>query len=200
MTTSNGATPPAGTFGERQVWRTIIKAPIETVWSILVKTDTALPFFFGGVCDPGPDGLQPGRPMRMVSGDRKNAIVVGEVLEFSPPHRYAHTIYFTQVEGEQPGLSIYELREVPEGTEFTLISEALPGTKVGKMVASGPFIVENLKRVAETGKPAFSGAMVMAMGPLMGFMTPKISRIANWPLDARAWKLKPVAGLTPGEG
>lgn len=186
--------PKEGPYGQRQYWRVTIAAPIETVWNTLVKTDTVLPFFFGGVCDAGPDGLRVGQPMRMVSNDRRNAIVVGKVLEFDPPHRYAHTIYFTQIEGEQPGRTIYELKEVPGGTEFTLISEAMPGTKVGKMVASGPFIVDNLKRLVETGKPAFSGAMVLAMTPLMGLMSPKISRIQNWPLDVAAWKLKPVPG------
>jgi uncharacterized protein YndB with AHSA1/START domain len=186
--------PQRSAYGERQIWKVVIEAPIETVWNTLVKTDAVLPFFFGAVCDAGPGGLGEGRPMRMVSKDRKNAIVVGKVLEFSPPHRYSHTIYFTQVEGEQPGLTIYELKEVPGGTEFTLISEALPGTQVGKMIQGGPFIVENLKRLVETGKPAFSGSMVMALSPLMGLMTPKISRIGNWPLDVAAWRLKAVEG------
>ena len=131
--------------------------------------------------------------MRMVSKDRKTAIVVGEVLEFSPPHRYSHTIYFTQVEGEQPALTTYELKEVPGGTEFTLIAESLPGTKVGKMIAAGPFIVDNLKRLIETGRPAFSGEMMLALAPLVSMMSPKICRIENWPLDAAAWGLKSVS-------
>lgn len=192
---SEGTYCESGPYGRRQYWRVIIDAPIETVWNTLVKTDTVLPFFFGAVCDAGP-GLAEGRPMRMLSRDRKNAVVVGEVVEFSPPYRYAHTIYFTQVEGEQPGLTTYELRETPEGTEFTLISEALPGSKIGKMVESGPFIVQNLKRVAETGKPALSGAMVLALGPLMNLFTPKISRIERWPLDASVWNLKRVGGAS----
>jgi uncharacterized protein YndB with AHSA1/START domain len=193
MTQPGPSDPAISAYGPRQYWRVTIKAPIETVWNTLVKTDTVLPFFFGAICDAGPGGLAEGRPMRMVSKDRRNAIVVGEVLEFTPPHRYAHTIYFTQIEGEQPGRTTYELKEVPGGTEFTLISEALPGTKVGKMVAGGPFIVNNLKRVVEAGRPMFSGTMVMAMSSVMGFMTPKISRIENWPLNADAWRLKPVA-------
>lgn len=168
-------------YGQRQMWKVTINAPIETVWNTIVKTDTVLPFVFGAVCQTG-DGLKPGKPMRMVSKNGKFAIAVGEVLEFDPPYRYSHTISFTQVEGEQPARTTYELKEVPEGTELTLISDAIPGTKMGKMVASGPFIVENLKACVETGKPAFSGAMVMALGPLVSLMTPRISRIENWPL------------------
>lgn len=90
---------------------------------------------------------------------------------------------FTQVEGEQPAKTTYELREVSGGTEFTLISEAIPGTKTGKMVQGGPFIVENLKALVETGKPAFSGKMMMALSPLMSLFMPKRCRIEGWPLD-----------------
>jgi hypothetical protein len=50
------------------------------------------------------------------------------------------------------------------------------------MVAGGKFIVDNLKLLVETGKPNFMAKMIMAMNPAMGFMTPKICRIENWPL------------------
>jgi len=165
----------------KQVLRLVIEAPIDVVWSTLVKTDAVLPFFFGAVCDAGPKGLSAGTSMRMVSADRRFAIVVGDVLEFSPPHRYVHTIGFTQSAAEQPAHVAYDLKEVAGGTEVTLTSTFLAGSKTGKMVQGGAFIVQNLKAVAETGKPAFSGAMVLALNPLMGLATPKISRIENWP-------------------
>jgi uncharacterized protein YndB with AHSA1/START domain len=181
--TNESKPKPAPGKAERQVYRTMINAPIETVWNTLVKTDEVLPFFFGSVCQTA-DGLKPGRRMRMVSPDKKFAAVVGEVLEFSPPHRYSHTMAFTQYEGEPASTVTYELKEVPGGTEFSLITDNVPaGTKTEKSMAQGgPFIVDNLKRLVETGKPAFSGSMVMALNPLMGFMTPKICRIENWPL------------------
>src|SRR5512147_267418 len=124
---------------EKFVWKVTINAPIETVWNTLVKTDEVLPFFFGAVCDTE-NGIKAGKPMRMVSKNRKFAIVVGKVLEFAPPHCYSHTLAFTQNEGEEPAVVTYELKEIPGGTEFTLSSEAIPGTKTAKMVASGPFI------------------------------------------------------------
>jgi uncharacterized protein YndB with AHSA1/START domain len=174
---------PLGAYGERQIWTVIINAPIETVWNTLVKTDEVLPFLFGAVCETE-SGFEIGSPMRMVSANKKYAIATGTVLEFKPPYRFSHTISFTRVEGENPARTTYDLREVPEGTELTLTSEALPGTKMGKMIKGGPFIVKNLKRFVETGKPAFSGSMVMALAPLMALMTPKICRIENWPLKA----------------
>lgn len=169
---------------KKQVYKTIINAPIETVWNTLVKTDAVLPFFFGSVCETK-DGLKPGRKMRMVTPDRKIAAVVGEVLEFSPPHRYSHTMAFTQYAGEAASTVTYELKEVPGGTEFSLITTNVPaGTKSEKSMAQGgPFIIQNLKSLVETGKPAFSGKMVMMLNPLMGMMTPRSCRIEHWPLD-----------------
>ena len=168
---------------KKQVYKTVINAPIETVWNTLVKTDEVLPFFFGAVCQTK-DGLKPGRPMRMVTKDKKFASVVGEVLEFSPPHRYSHTMAFTAYAGEAPSTVTYELKEVPGGTEFSLITTNVPaGTKTEKSMAQGgPFIVDNLKALVETGKPAFSGKMVGVVNALTGFMTPKACRIENWPL------------------
>jgi len=180
----SGDTKATAAGSGRQVYKTIINAPIETVWNTLVKTDAVLPFFFGAVCETK-DGLKPGRRMRMVTPDRKFAAVVGEVLEFSPPHRYSHTMAFTQYAGEAASTVTYELKEVPGGTEFSLITTNVPaGTKSEKSMAQGgPFIIQNLKALVETGRPAFSGKLVMMLNPLMGMMTPKICRIENWPLD-----------------
>jgi uncharacterized protein YndB with AHSA1/START domain len=174
-------TDPRPGLAPRAVYRVTIEAPIRVVWDTLVKTDTVLPFFFGAVCD-AEGGLAKGKPMRMVSADRKFAIVAGEVLEFSPPHRYAHTMKFTQYP-DAPCTVIYELKEIEGGTEFTLITEGVPaGTKTEKsMVPGGVFITENLKALVETGKPRFAAKMIIAMGPLLNFTVPKVCRIENWP-------------------
>lgn len=176
-------TSPKPTGAQQKfVWRVTINAPIETVWNTLVKQDEVLPFFFGAVCETK-NGLKPGEKMRMVSKDRKNAIVYGEVKEFNPPHRYSHTMMFTQVEGEDPAFTAYDLKETSRNvTEVTITTLVAPGTKHGKMVASGGYITDNLKAVVETGKGNAMAAMIMAMSPLMSLMSPKISRIENWPL------------------
>jgi uncharacterized protein YndB with AHSA1/START domain len=166
----------------RALYRIFINAPIRIVWDTLVKTDETLPFIFGAVCDTA-DGLRPGRPLRMISPDRKYATVVGQVLEFSPPHRYAHTMKFT-LYPDAPATVIYELKEVGGGTEFTLITENVPaGTRTEKsMIPGGKFITENLKSFVETGKPAFSGRMVLMMNPILSlFMVPARCRLEHWP-------------------
>ncbi|GAB5487789.1 MAG: hypothetical protein Pars2KO_13590 [Parasphingorhabdus sp.] len=170
------------TYGEKTIYSITIDAPIEKVWNELVKTDTVLPFFFGAVCDT--PGLEPGAPIAMRTKDGKNTSVVGEVLEFNPPYRYAHTFKFTYYE-DPPCKVTYDLKEVDGGTEFTLITEnAIPGSKTEKEMARGStFIGTNLKALVETGKPLFLGKFVMFIGGLTGFMMPKEARSENWSFD-----------------
>ena len=185
MTSMTGEPSMADTNAkaERAYYKVHIEAPIETVWNTLVATDEVLPFFFGAVCRT-PNGLAPGEPMAMQTKDGKFASVVGKVLEFDPPHRYAHTMMFTNM--DDPASTVtYELKEVDGGTEFTLITDNVPaGTKSEKSMAQGgPFITANLKSLVETGKPLMSGRMVMMLGPIMGWFTPKVCRAENWSFD-----------------
>ena len=173
---------------DRKMFKVHIKAPIETVWNTLVQTDEVLPFFFGAVCKT--TGLKPGAPMAMQSKDGKYTSVVGEVLEFDPPHRYSHTFKFTQFD-DPPCTVIYELKEADGGTEFTLITENVAaGTKSQKsMDQGGPFITSNLKSLVETGSPKFSGKMVTWLGPIMGFITPAKCKSEHWSFE-RILKIK----------
>ena len=162
--------------------RTLINAPIETVWSTLVATDKPLPFFFGAICDTK-DGLKPGEKMRMVHTNGKIAMVVGEVLAFEPPHRYSHTFKMTNID-EPPCVVTYELVEKDGGTEFSLIiTDGVEGSKLLKeMIGGQKFISHSLKAVVETGKPAFSGRMDGILGPIFGMLSKKQQRNENWPL------------------
>ena len=170
-------------YAKTMINRTHINAPIETVWSTLVATDKPLPFFFGSTCETK-DGLKPGAKMRMVHPNRKLAMVVGEVLEFDPPRLYAHTFQMTNID-EPPCKVTYKLTEEDGGTAFELIIEnALEGGKLAKeMKGAQGFIASNLKAIAETGKPAFTGKMVGLLAPVFGLIAKKSQRIENWPLD-----------------
>ena len=174
-------TEPA--YAKTNINRTFIKAPIETVWSTLVVTDKALPFFFGSICQTK-DGLKPGVRYRMVHPNGKVAMVVGEVVAFDPPRLYAHTFQMTNID-EPPCKVTYELVEKDGGTEFSLIIEnALEGGKLIKEMAGAQgFIGSNLKALCETGKPAFTGRMVGLLAPVFGMLAKKPQHIDNWPLD-----------------
>jgi uncharacterized protein YndB with AHSA1/START domain len=169
---------------QRSFYRVTIRAPIHKVWAELTRTDTVLPFFFNSMCKT--TGLENGAPVRMLSKDGKYAAVVGEVLEFDPPYRYSHTFKFTSLDDPMCVVR-YVLKEVDDGTEFTLISEGVaPGTKSEKYMTSGSrFIAENLKAFVETGKATLGGRIALFLMGLSGFTTPKQCRAENWPFDRK---------------
>ena len=168
---------------ERQYYRVTINAPVTKVWAELTRRDTVLPFFFNSVCKT-PGDMDVGTPVRMVSKNGKFAAVVGDILEFDPPHRYAHTFRFTSLE-DPPCVVRYELKEVEGGTEFTLITEGVPvGTKSEKyMQQGGHFITSNLKAFVETGKPTPGGRFALFMMGLTSVFTPSVCKAENWPFD-----------------
>jgi uncharacterized protein YndB with AHSA1/START domain len=147
-----------------------------------VKTDEALPFFFGSICETK-DGMRAGVNYRMVSANRKVAMVVGEVLRFEPPYVYAHAFTMTNID-EPPVTVTYTLSETSEGTQFELrIDDMVPGSKLAKeMKSSQGFITSNLKALCETGKPAFTGRMVGLLGPIFTRFAKASQNVAHWPL------------------
>jgi uncharacterized protein YndB with AHSA1/START domain len=173
-----------GQYAEKQVYRVIVKAPIETVWSELVKQTSPRPFFWNSSWDAAK--VAPGERFRMLSADKRAVGVVGEFLEMKPPHLLSHTFRLTS-QGDPPSKITYTLKEGPDGVEFCLITEnILAGSKSVKSMDGGAkFIVENFKAYVETGRSTFSGRMTNAMMGLMGGMIPKALRAENWPLERR---------------
>ncbi len=166
---------------EKQIYRVLIKAPIETVWSELVNTTSPRPFFYDALCET--EGLAPGAPYRMVSKDKRNAFVVGEVLEFEPPHLYSQTFKFT-TNDDPPCKVTYTLKEIGEQVEFSLITEnVVAGSKSEKSMAEGgKWITENFKAYMETGKVLFTAQLMLGTMSLMGAFIPKATRVEQWPL------------------
>lgn len=167
---------------EKQFYRVVIEAPIEQVWEALTRQGEVLPFFFGSVLET--TSLAPGAPIRMRTPNGKYTGVVGEVLDFSPPHRYSHTFKFTNLD-DPLCVVTYELKSIEGGTEFTLITEGVPpGTKTASNMAfGGKFITTALKKWVEQGKPTGQARMIMFVSRFTGWLNPKICRSENWPLD-----------------
>ncbi len=170
-------------FADRAVYKVLIKAPIETVWSELIKQTSPRPFFYNSTWDTA---MKPGAAYRMVSKDKKTVAVVGEILEMEPPRRLATTFRLTALP-DPPSKVIYTLTETAEGVEFCLITENIAaGSKSEKSMADGArFIVGNFKSFIERGKPTLGAQIMLAMFDLMAPMSPKAMRIEKWPLDAK---------------
>jgi uncharacterized protein YndB with AHSA1/START domain len=168
----------------RFVHRVVIKASIQQVWDTLTEQGVKQPFFFNSVLHT--TTLAPGAPMRMRTPDGKYTGVVGEVLELDPPHRYVTTFKFTNYNDPLCKVT-HELKEVADGVEYTLTSENVPvGTKTeSQMRQGGGFITKTLKGVVENGKPPFGSRMILTLIGLTAFLSPKVCRSENWPLDMK---------------
>lgn len=169
----------------KQIYKVIINAPIETVWSELIKTTSPRPFFWNSSWDT--PAMQPGKPYRMLSADKRAVGVVGEFLEMEPPHLLSHSFRLTSLD-DSPSKVTYTLKETKDGVEFCLITEnIIAGSKSEKsMDAGAKFIVENFKAFVETGKPTVAARLTNALYALMGPLTPKALRAEKWPLGGLA--------------
>ena len=154
------------TYAEKQVYKVLINAPIDTVWSELVNTTSPRPFFWNGTWDT--PALEANNPYRVASNNGKTVAVIGRIIEIDPPHRLVTTFRLTALP-DPPSQVTYLLEEKEGGTEFSLITErVLAGSKSEKSMADGSrFIVENFKQFVETGKVTFGARVVLALYSLM---------------------------------
>jgi uncharacterized protein YndB with AHSA1/START domain len=161
------------------VSKVFIRGTIEAVWREITKTHERQGCMFN--MQLRTPGLAVGAPVRMTTPDDKYTGVVGEVLEFDPPHRYAHTFKFTQYDDPSCKV-IYELKEVEGGVEFTLICADMPaGTRTAKNMTGGAkLITKTLKAIVEAGKPTLGVRMLYRLFALTAPLTPKRCRSENW--------------------
>jgi uncharacterized protein YndB with AHSA1/START domain len=169
-------------YAEKQVYKVLINAPIEKVWSELVDMTSPRPFFWNGSWDT--PALAAGSPYRVSSNQGRAVAVIGRIVEMDPPYRLVTSFRLTALP-DPPSRVTYTLAEKDGGTEFCLITEhVLAGSKSEKSMADGSrFIVENFKAWVETGKVTFGARITLAMYSLLAPLTPKSMSAENWPLD-----------------
>lgn len=163
------------------IFRIVINADIQRVWRELTKTDEAQGAIFNAWLHT--TGLRPGGRMQMRTGSGKHVLVVGEILEVDPPHRFVHSHRFTQY--DDPVCQVaYELKPVAAGVEVTMrVSGMVAGTRTAKsMQQGGDMILKSLKAIAETGRPPLGTRVMYAAFGLMESVLPKRTRSENWPL------------------
>ena len=169
---------------DKQVFRIVINGSQEAIWRELTSTDRPLGAIFNARMHT--TGLKPGGRMQMRTVSGGHVMVDGDILEFSPPHRFAHTHRFTN--HEDPVCRVtYELKPVAGGVEVTLTVDDVPvGTKTAdEMQKGGMFILNNLKSIVETGKPPMGTRMMYAMFGAMEFVLPARTKSEHWPLERK---------------
>jgi uncharacterized protein YndB with AHSA1/START domain len=169
-------------MADDQVFRVVIAADIQRVWRELTKTDEAQGAVFNAWLHTR-RGLVPGGAMQMKSGSGKHTLVVGEIVECDPPHRFVHTHRFTQYDDPVCHVA-YELKPVQGGVEVTLrVSGVTPGTRTARdMARGGTTIVNALKAICETGRPAFGTRLLYMLFRHMEFVLPARTKSEHWPL------------------
>jgi uncharacterized protein YndB with AHSA1/START domain len=163
------------------VFRIVIRADIQRVWRELTKTDEAQGAVFNAWLHTR--GLVPGAAMQMRTGTGKHVLVVGDIVEVDPPHRFVHTHRFTQY--DDPVCQVaYELKPVADGVEVTLrVTGMAAGTRTAKdMQGGGNMILKSLKAIAETGRPPLGIRLMYVAFGLMEFVLPARTRSEHWPL------------------
>ena len=166
----------------RIVNKIVIRGAIEHIWRELTKQGEPQAAIFNAWLHA--QRLAPGAKLQMRTGDGKFVLVVGEVLEFTPPHRFAHTFRFTQYD-DAPCTVIYELKPLADGqVEVSLIVDNVPvGSRTAKDMTGGAVTILNtLKTVVENGRPAFGTRLLYAAMGAMTFVLPKRCRAEAWPL------------------
>ena len=165
-----------------QVSRILINAPIERVWKELTKTGEAQGAIFNAWLHTR-GGMVPGAAMQMRTGSGKYTIVVGDIVECTPPHRFVHTHRFTQYDDPVCQVS-YELEPVKGGVQVTLrVTEVTAGTRTAKdMAAGGTTILTTLKAICETGKLPLGMRLMYMMFAALEFVLPARCKSEHWPL------------------
>jgi hypothetical protein len=163
------------------VFRIHINADIQRVWRELTKTGEAQGAIFNAWLHT--TGFAPGEAMQMRTGSGKYVMVVGNIVEWNPPHCFAHTHRFTQHD-DSPCEVRYELKPVGSGVEVTMTLTGVPdGSKTAKDMTSGaPTILSTLKDICEKGQPKLGTRLLYALFKRMEFVLPAKSRSEHWPL------------------
>jgi len=162
---------PTSSPNDRLISRIVIRGRIEDVWRELTKQGEPQAAIFNAWLHA--QRLAHGAKLQMRTRDGRHTLVIGEILDFDPPRRFAHTFRFTQYD-DAPCTVIYELRPVADGVEVSLIVENMPaGTRTAKDMTKGSTMILNtLKAVVENGRPPLGTRLMYWMMDRMSFVLP----------------------------
>lgn len=161
-----------------QVLSIDIHVPVDKVWHEITKTGAIQRAVNNCVLE---GQLQPGTKLRYYSPSRKRVFVIGEVVEFVPPSKFAHTWKFTMGADDFFTLVTWELSPISGGTRVKLThSRWLDTAKTYKNVGTTwGEILRLLKLDLETGDIPFKTKVMYGMFGALEFMLPKSTTVES---------------------
>ncbi len=160
-----------------------INVPLDRVWHEITKTGQIQRAVYNSVLE---GAMTPGSRLRYYSADKKRVFVVGEVLEFEPPHRFVHT-YIMTMNPDPVTVVTWELEEVDGGCRITLTHGGWTDEHktADKTVAGWTEILGLLKIELETGKLPFKTRIMYRLMGLFQFALPKTTSLGY--ADKQGW-------------
>jgi uncharacterized protein YndB with AHSA1/START domain len=138
-----------------QVYEIFVKATPERIWDAITKPEFTTRYFYGSAID---STFEPGAPFNGWTGDRKQLLVDGEVIESDPPRFLRHTwraLYDEETALEPHSRVTWEIEPQDGGfTKLTVVHDELEqAPKTAASVAGGwSFVLSGLKTLLETGE------------------------------------------------
>ncbi|TQS44431.1 SRPBCC family protein [Cryptosporangium phraense] len=130
------------------IYSTVIAASPGRVWNALI--DPARTAHYWG--HHNVSTWTPGEPWEHRRVSDGGLDVVGEVLEFDPPRRLAHTWARPEREGESR--VTFDVEPVPGGVRLTVTHDGVPDDQVAVVAIGWPFVLSSLVSYVETGRAA----------------------------------------------
>ncbi len=138
----------------KQVYKTIIRTTPEALWQPLTDPDLTRKYYYHAAVE---SELKPGGAFNYRTPDDQ-PMISGEVIEADPPRRLVTTFaghWHPDMAGDPPSRVTYEIRQVGNAVELTLIHDDFPAENATYAMTAGgwPGILSGLKTLLETGEP-----------------------------------------------
>ncbi|MBS1992362.1 MAG: SRPBCC family protein [Cyanobacteria bacterium SZAS LIN-3] len=133
------------------VYTTYIKSTAQNVWNAITNAEFTRQYWgCEFLCD-----WQKGAKWTAVRNTDGNTIMVGEVIEVSPPNKLAYTWHLPDTSAESDKSRVtFEIETIKDTVKLTVIHDKLEkGSDMTVNISRGwPLVLSNLKSFLETGE------------------------------------------------